>query len=718
VPGLGGSPLSLARRPSPVTEPATLTRRRPSAPPLPAFILWLSIGVVVAGTVMAVVGALRTGISWDEPFHVMRLRNYLAHGWFSVDWSTDSGGSSAGDNNTLVYGPVTMLLLHGLSVLTGVEGWHTVATTPAAYDVRHLGVVAIGLAGTAAAAGVTRILLGSWRWGAVTAAVLLALPMWTGHLMFNVKDVPVATGYTLMTLALVAMVSPRSSSSDEHRGRRLLRVGALVAGVTLMVGTRPAMWSAVLVAAVLLGCGAVLARHRVVRPALVDAFAGLVGAAVVLVAMYPRVFAHPALLVRSARQSASFRDNEGAGYLYVPVHLVADFPLLLQGCFVVGLWSAVSFVVRHRSSDPARATRLALVVAQVGALPLVGFAKDSDLYNGLRQLLFASPAWAVLVTIGLAHALGWAQVRGRLRLVGGLAALALVAPVVDQATLFPYQYAYANLALDATGAHVDTDYWRTSVPELLPDLPTDGQIVCGPTRSTRLGAPAGSPEARGVGASAMLAGRFSSDSSVDCRTDPLGPLSSAWTADGLPLDDALPHGEFYVVIDRDHAVPGNCTQLASVTRHRHWRQVSMTYVARCRLDPSPLDGTVAFTHPVGENMAPPLWAFAPEGWVMRESSTAIDAAAPAASLTFALPAACTASACALVLDADAPADLAATVDDVPAPVTVAAGSVTVLLPPGAADAWVTFTSPTGAPPRLRVRSMRVVPSPGPVGDVG
>ncbi len=100
---------------------------------------------------MAVVGAMRTGVSWDEPFHVMRLRNHFEHGWFSVDWSVDSGGSTAGDTNTLVYGPVAMLLLHGLSALVGVDGWHTVATSPAAYDVRHLGVVLIGLAGTAAA---------------------------------------------------------------------------------------------------------------------------------------------------------------------------------------------------------------------------------------------------------------------------------------------------------------------------------------------------------------------------------------------------------------------------------------------------------------------------------------------------------------------------------------------------------------------------------------
>jgi len=280
---------------------------------------------------------------------------------------------------------------------------------------------------------------------------------------------------------------------------------------------------------------------------------------------------------------------------------------------------------------------------------------------------------------------------------------------VDQATLFPYQYSYFNVALDTTGAHVDSDYWRTSVPELLPAIPTDGQIVCGPTRSTRLGAPAGSPEAHGVGEEAMSAGRFSSDSSVDCRTDPLGPLSSAWTADGLPYDDLLPHDEFYVVIDRDHAVPRNCTQLAVVTRHRHWREVAMTYVARCRLEPRPLDDTVTFTHPAGENMAPPLWAYAPEGWVMRESASAIDAAGTAASLTFRAPAACQQAACSLVLDADASGDITVAVNDEPAPAAVSPGSISVPLPPGVPDAWVTFTSPSGAPLGLRVRSIRVVP---------
>ena len=124
----------------------------------------------------------------------------------------------------------------------------------------------------------------------------------------------------------------------------------------------------------------------------------------------------------------------------------------------------------------------------------------------------------------------------------------------------------------------------------------------------------------------MYAGRYSSDSSVDCRTDPLGPLASRWAADDLPLDDALPHEEFYAVIDRDHACRRNCTRLASVDRTRHLREVSMTYVARCRLDPPVLAQPVAFRGPPART-CPRQWAYAPEGWVMRETAGALDAAA-------------------------------------------------------------------------------------------
>jgi hypothetical protein len=136
----------------------------------------------------------------------------------------------------------------------------------------------------------------------------------------------------------------------------------------------------------------------------------------------------------------------------------------------------------------------------------------------------------------------------------------------------------------------------------------------------------------------------------------------------------------------------------------------MTYVARCHLDPPALGAApVRFTRTATENMAPTLWAYAAEGWVMRESSTALDATRPSAALTFAAPPACAGRACELVLDADGPVDLVASVDDTPAAVAAAAGSVVVRLPPGTANAWVTFTRRSGEPLGLRVRSLRVVP---------
>jgi len=694
----------------PVTKVLASPDARTVVPPsrvvtdVPRLLRWVSLGVVLAGAVMSIVGAFRTGVTWDEPFHVMRLRNYLDHGSFGLDWSTSQ---SDAESNTVVYGPVAMLLLHALGALVGVEHWSTVATTPAAYDVRHLGVALIGLVGTAAAAATTRILLGSWRWALVTAAALLALPMWTGHLMFNVKDVPVATGFTLTTLALVAMVAPVQAS-------RLARVACLAGGVVLMVGTRPAMFSAVLAALVVLAVG-VLATGRFgnARTALAEAGTGVLVAAVVLLAVYPTLFSHPGNLLRAAEKSSNFRDGTAAAYGYVPFHVAAQAPLLLQTFFVIGLVTLIGFSRSHWRTDTAQVTRYALVASQLLTLPVVAIVRHSDLYNALRQLLFACPAWAILATVGIARAITWSREHGRVRTLGVVTAAALVLPVLDQLSLFPYQYTYYNVALDATGVHVPSDYWRASTAELLAKLPTDGQIVCSPTRATTSGAEAGTPAADAVDPSRLTAYRFAQDTSVDCRTDVLGPLASRWSASGMPVDDRLPHDEFYAVIDRGHQTPQNCTRIASVDRTRHLRQLSMTYVARCRLQPSRLDAAgVRFVRTPGNDMLATLWTFAPQGWVARGATTAITAPGSSATLTFRTPESCVDQDCALELGAFAPTDLMASVNGATAgPVERAAdGSLLVRLPVGTTSAWVTFTRTSGEPLDVRLHQLRVIRS--------
>ena len=109
----------------------------------------------------------------------------------------------------------------------------------------------------------------------------------------------------------------------------------------------------------------------------------------------------------------------------------------------------------------------------------------SDLYHGLRQLLFIVPALAVLAACGMA----WSMERSRAAcragsLVPVVGVAALVLPVVDQVMMQPYQTSYVNLATDllardqADDDRPGDDFWRVSIPELVRDAQLDRLLLC------------------------------------------------------------------------------------------------------------------------------------------------------------------------------------------------------------------------------------------------
>ena len=92
--------------------------------------LVLAAGVALGvGVTIAVAGAWRTGVSWDETYHVMRMRNFLDHGWFLLDADLDRGTPGPWVEQLHVYGPVTMIVLHAWSLLLGVDQPGQVSTT-------------------------------------------------------------------------------------------------------------------------------------------------------------------------------------------------------------------------------------------------------------------------------------------------------------------------------------------------------------------------------------------------------------------------------------------------------------------------------------------------------------------------------------------------------------------------------------------------------------
>lgn len=669
-------------------------------PPRPLVVV---SGVVVAvGTVLAVLGALRTGISTDEPIHVMRLKNFFDTGWYALDWDYMGSGPGSDGTNTYVYAPVTMLLLHAWSVLWGVDGWQDVSTSAQAYRVRHLGVVVIGLVGVGAVAAAGRLLLGYWRWGLVAAAVLMAVPMWTGHLMFNVKDVPVATGHTLCTVGLLLFVRDAPASLL----LRVARAATLVSGLVLTLGTRPGMWSgltvlfAVAVVGVLwspLGSGPRLT-------ALAELGAASVIAAAALVLVYPNVFGSPLrALPRTSEISSNFMSGEASDRLYVPQHLWEETPTLLLGFAVVGALVALVALVRHDAAQWAPTVRLALVGVQAFAVPVAAVVVGSDLYHGLRQVLFIVPALAVLAACGMAWSIERARALPKRALVVAVGTAALVLPVVDQVMMQPYQTSYVNLATDLLARdqpdddRPGDDFWRVSIPELVRDAQLDRLLLC----------KAATDEVTMVAYPFMNGSGVSSTSrNVDCREEQYGPLVPAGLAvvrDGTVTDfDAV-----FI-----NALPPNCTRLSEVTRWRHGFEVVVATLARCSVDPRPLtDAEVRADDPLlGTGLPGDLWTYATDGWLQWPGSTELTAPASQAGITFRVPAFCRRAGCSLVVEGSTPGDVVASVDGLPVPLLRQAdGAVTVPVSARrAADpVRVTFTRGSGGTLGMRLTGLRL-----------
>lgn len=531
--------------------------------------------LLAASVVMIFVGGLRTGVTWDEPYHVQRYNNYLDTGWYVTDAQRtgDRPGSEVTDQ--FVYAPVTMIGLHGLGIVAGVDGSDAVTTTSDAYRVRHVGIGLVALLGLAAVAATARLLFGRWDWALVSSTALAVLPLWTGHSMFNLKDVPVATGYALATLGLAL-------TARAERGRLAASVaasGSWGLGVFLAVGTRPGMWTAMLASAtVLLACLG-LREHSSRRRGnrghgnswrYVEVAGGVAAAAVALWMVYPKVFGDPLdVLYRSAVGSANFLGVH-APWTFVPIRVFLQVPSVLLAFFGVGVAFSVASLLRARLDLGVSETRQLLLLVQVFTLPTIAIVHRANLYGDLRQLLFATPATMVIAVLGIQRLTDHARTKGDRYgppLVSLAAAGGLIAPLIGQAQLFPYNYTYYN-ALTAVGdITTDGDYYRASGRALVEQVPAGARVVC-------------SPEVDEQGRAMRLAHL---DGYVDCASAVSSPISAY--LDGVPGSSA-PSSEYFwaLTFNGRGDVPDNCDRKASVSRRTLLRRLPMSTLSRCRLE--------------------------------------------------------------------------------------------------------------------------------------
>ncbi|HUP99283.1 MAG TPA: hypothetical protein VM093_02370 [Aeromicrobium sp.] len=535
----------------------------------PAFLVAVAGLVGAIGIGMVAVGSQTIGVSTDEPGHVRRLNAYLETGLYVRVFevrATPPGQIPAG---AYVYGPVTSVIQHDFQRLYGSEPKWSAKTRANHYAIRHAVIAAMSIVGLFAAALTAWLILGDWRWGVVAGGALAALPLWTGHGMFNMKDVPVATGHTLITLALVLL--GLSKPVTRHLAM-LFSAVTLVVGTVLMLGTRPGAWPSLLASVVVLGVIVFRSRADQTRASLLR-LAGVVGLSLVasygvLAGVYPRIYGNLGrALYMSAFGSADYDglgDHTPSNRGYVFEHVLIDLPLGLVALMAAGTAAAIILlaVQRRRSTQ---LDCLALVGSQAFALITAAVIFDSALYHGLRQLLFAIPALAILATVGLAALLtiprkrevppsrpAWPR-----RALAIAACFALVLPTAVQLALFPYQYSYVNVAAEQLGKGMDDDYFGTSFREYAYKEPQDVKVIC-PFQ------------------------RFGGEvwgGDTDCRTRFAHTFSAYWR--GRPTPNNPKHGEFYAILRGSRSTPPNCKLYREVERWRNLEKAVMSRMFVC-----------------------------------------------------------------------------------------------------------------------------------------
>ncbi len=478
--------------------------------------LWTAIVgglVLTSSTVMMFVGAWTVGTTWDERNQVIMLQTYLDTGWHLAP---DALVNGIPDPNYLfgsyVYGPVGELVAHTVSFLLRIEPWSTQSVTAVGYGGRHTGIALMALVGVLSAGVIVKLITQSWRWALLSAALLSVTPLWLGHGMFNIKDLPAAVGYTIASMGIVALCRPDFFT---RRRIRFLALISIVAGSVLAAGTRTALGLPIAFAVVVsvLAIGVLRSRASVnehrpkarVSRRLAEGLLAMVAAYLVLAALYPKAYLNPINLgINAVRESAVFPVSDAqltAGtwmlqpvpWSYLPLWFGAQLPLLtIIFSTIAIIWWLVSVAtgIVIRFPNVKKAGKLALyvpVLLQLLLLPVASIIGHSTLYNGTRQVLFVVPAISILAILGVRKSILWLSQtsmptrRISVPVLWSVIMIGLLAPLLAQVRLFPYNYTYFNeiASVKPIDGNWPTDYWRASSRELLAHVPEDGPESCG-----------------------------------------------------------------------------------------------------------------------------------------------------------------------------------------------------------------------------------------------
>lgn len=330
-----------------------------------------------------------------------------------------------------------------------------------AYDVRHALNAVFGWLGVAACAALGTRFGGPWV-GMLAAFLAVTAPRYFGHSMNNPKDIPFAAlaAWSLFAISSIRFTYP-------YLPFRLAALAGLPMGLSLSVRPGGVLFLAyaagVLLLALLWNRESNMRRLGTTAAAFVLL---IFTATTVPMPFWPWLQIHPYVGVIDAVGGLSDVSWDGLmlfngrelrsseiPWTYVPTWLVYTTPPVVLAGALLSLGRLKDSV---RSALPVLGMWFALLfpIAYV-------IARNSTIYDGIRQLLFIMPPLFVLAAMGWGWCLHALDFRGK-AMAAGVLALGLLEPLAFQVRNHPNQVVYFNQLLGGPAAarqRFELDYW-------------------------------------------------------------------------------------------------------------------------------------------------------------------------------------------------------------------------------------------------------------------
>jgi hypothetical protein len=419
-------------------------------------------------------GTFTIGYNIDEPYHLIDGQNWLSRFSYVTEYPS-----------SYVYGPLLGGISNMVNTLIGNGSIGSYAHNALTFQVTHLITAFVGIVGTLTFLLLRKTMSAFKSLALLTVIIILSIPIWTGNLFHNIKDIPLATGYTLISIGLILFVL-----NFDNKKMKIVSQIIICFAVLIVIGTRPAIIFPILIS--FLFASVFLWKFKKVQlTQVLKSFLPIIIFLVVSTPLIlPQFLSDPKLsLLRLLGVSSEFPWNGStltAGKLY-PANFSIDYyllwlfaqtPLLILAFFSLGMFFFFRSIRLNKFTDENFV--LMLFFIQFMAVPVYALISQSAIYNGLRHILFIYPAIAFFAAFGFLSL--WKVLKSSLqkKILLITLVIAIIAPNIESFMLRPFQQSYFNPVISAlftVSTSWETEFLGTSFREANQKTPKKGLFV-------------------------------------------------------------------------------------------------------------------------------------------------------------------------------------------------------------------------------------------------